>query len=286
MTVLHSQQTLMVDTPEGKKTMAYQLWQPLDHIPKRLVICVHGLTRNGRDFDFLARELAQQALVVCPDVLGRGDSERMFDAGLYGYPLYLQQMNQFLDFLSAEYSFQQCDWVGTSMGGLIGMMLAATSPSLNRLVLNDVGYFIPLAALQRIGAYVGQLKRFHSLAGVELYLRDIARSFGPLTDEQWHHLAAHGCEPIGYQLMLRYDPKIAAGFAQLEADVDLSSIWQQVTQPVLLLRGAESDLLSAETAQQMATREDVELVEFSRVGHAPMLMSDEQIAVVRNYLFP
>lgn len=294
MTVLHSQHTLMVDTPEGQKQMAYQCWKPLDHLPQHIVVCVHGLTRNGRDFDFLARELAQQALVICPDVLGRGDSERMQDAALYGYPLYLQQMTQLLAFLKAEYSPQQCDWVGTSMGGLIGMMLAASqSPlPLTRLVMNDVGYFIPMASLQRIAAYVGKPQAYRSVTEVELHLRDIARSFGPLTDEQWHHLALHSCEPQPGEengedtLILRYDPQIALAFSQLKGDVDLSPIWEQVRQPVLLLRGAESDLLLAETASAMAVQDNVEMVEFDGVGHAPMLMSDDQIQVVSRYLFP
>lgn len=289
MAILHSEYSLKITTPEGEKEMSYQLWQPMAQQPERVVVCVHGLTRNSRDFDFLARELAVDALVICPDVLGRGGSEYMKDSGHYGYPLYLQQMTQLLAFIQREYAPQRCDWVGTSMGGLIGMMLCATPAdqlplAIDHLVLNDVGYFIPLTALQRIGAYVGQSKKFHSLTEAELYLRDIAKPFGLLTDEQWRHLAKHSTQALGDQLTLRYDTGIAAAFNELNGDVDLSPIWSQVRQAVLLLRGQDSDLLLPETASKMAGQSNVTLVEFEGVGHAPMFMDAEQIHAVTQFL--
>ena len=289
MAISHSEHLLLIDTPEGQKNMAYQLWQPVDNAPERVVVCVHGLTRNGHDFDFLAPELASDAIVICPDVLGRGNSERMQDAAVYGYPLYLQQMIQLLAFIKSEYSPAQLDWVGTSMGGLIGMMLAATPAeqlplTIHRLVLNDVGYFIPFASLQRIGAYVGKQQRFNSLPEVEAYLRDIAKPFGPLTDEQWRHLALYGSEPSGGQLTLRYDTAIAQAFNDVHADIDLSPVWSLVQQPVLLTRGKDSDLLLAETAQLMAQQNNVTLLEFAGVGHAPMFMAADQIDAVKQFL--
>lgn len=289
MAILHSEHVLEVTTPEGKRSMAYQLWKPVQPLPRRVVICVHGLTRNSRDFDFLARELAADALVICPDVLGRGKSERMTDASLYGYPLYLQQMIQLLAFIRDEFSPEQLDWVGTSMGGLIGMMLAATPDeqlplTINRLVLNDVGYLIPAAALLRIAEYVGKQQNFSSLAAVELHLRDIAKPFGPLTDEQWRHLALYGSDQQGGSWVLRYDPAIAEVFNQIKGDIDLSAIWSLVGQSVLLTRGKDSDLLTEETANEMSQQSNVTLVEFDGVGHAPMFMSDNQIHSVKQFL--
>ena len=289
MAVLHSEHSLMITTPEGEKQMVYQLWQPIAQQPKRVVICVHGLTRNSRDFDFLARELAIDALVICPDVLGRGDSDYMDDSGHYGYPLYLQQMTQLLGFIQQEYAPQQCDWGGTSMGGLIGMMLCATPAdqlplTIDRLVLNDVGYFIPHKALLRIAMYVGRKKAFDSLTEAELYLRHIAKTFGLLSDEQWQHLAKHGTQASGDQLTLRYDTAIATAFNNVNGDIDLSPIWSQVQQAVLLVRGQESDLLLAQTAISMAEQDNVTLVEFEGVGHAPMFMDAEQINTVKHFI--
>lgn len=291
MAVLHSQQQLIVDTPEGDKTLAYQLWQPVAPEAKRLVVCVHGLTRNSRDFDFLARQLAADSLVVCPDIPGRGDSDWLSDGRHYGYPLYLQLMMQLLARLRQQFGLHHCDWVGTSMGGLIGMMLASQPQNplpLRRLVLNDVGYFLPFAALSRISEYVGRAPQFASLAAVELYLRDVGRPFGPLADEHWQHLARHGSTVVqseaGEYRQLKYDPAIARAFLELNGDVELDDIWQQVDIPVLLLRGAQSDLLLAETAALMAQKPGVRLVEFDAVGHAPMLMDAEQINVVAGFL--
>ena len=293
MAVLRSQHALTVSTPEGNKQLAYQLWQPMAKTPQQLIVCVHGLTRNSRDFDFLAQQLAADAWVVCPDIIGRGDSDWLDNSNLYGYPLYLSLMVQLLTELQQQFSVSECDWVGTSMGGLIGMMLSASDEPLplaiRQLVLNDVGHRIPFAALSRIGEYVGQSPRFASLDEAELYLRHIARSFGPLTAAQWRHLTQHSCQPQqddagGCYWQLKYDPGIARAFLDLNGDVDLSVVWQQVQQPVLLLRGEQSDLLLAETADEMASRPGVTLVQFSQVGHAPMLMDEEQIACVQSFL--
>lgn len=295
MTIDHCEQSLLIDTPEGQKSMAYQVWRGSHAQSRRVVVCVHGLTRNSRDFDFIAPQLADEALVVCPDVFGRGNSDRMRQAEHYGYPLYVQQMMQLLAHIQEEYAPDHVDWLGTSMGGLIGMMLAATPAKqmampLRRLVLNDVGYWIPYPSLQRIGAYVGQQQWFASVADVESYLRDIAKPFGPLTDEQWRHLARYSCEPEPQEkeqesarLTLRYDTAIADAFNAVHTDIDLSAIWQQVQQPVLLIRGADSDLLLPETARQMAQQPNVTLVEFAGIGHAPMLMANDQIAAVKPF---
>ena len=267
----------------GFHRLAYVEWGAAK--PDRTALCVHGLTRSGRDFDALAGALARDGLrVACPDVVGRGRSDRLADPAGYGYPQYLADMNALIARLDAP----QVDWIGTSMGGLIGMMLAAQpNTPLRRLVINDVGPFIPKAALARIGEYVGRDPRFADLAAAEAYLREIHAPFGALTDQQWRHLTEHSvaaAEGGGYRLA--YDPAIAAPFRDAEPeDVDLWALWDLIAIPVLVLRGAESDLLPAETAAEMAARGPrAEVAEIPGCGHAPALMDEHQIALVRDWL--
>jgi len=248
------------------------------------VLCVHGLTRNGRDFDMLAARLAETRTVACPDVVGRGQSDWLPDPALYGYPQYMADMTALIARLDAK----EVDWVGTSMGGLIGMMLAAqTASPIRRLVLNDVGPFIPAAALERIASYLGADPTFLAEDALEIYLRHIHAPFGPLTDAQWHHLAQHSARRRDDGMVgLAYDPGIAAVFTIGEiGDVDLWSLWDSVTCPVLVIRGESSDLLTPEVAGQMVERgHDVRLVEIADCGHAPALMDDGQIEIVRDWL--
>lgn len=265
----------------GFHRVAYTQWGR-DDAPA--VLCVHGLTRNGRDFDPLALALADRRRVACPDVVGRGKSGWLANPALYGYPQYCADMAA----LIARIGGDQVDWVGTSMGGLIGMTLAAQPNSpIRRLVINDVGPLISKVGLQRIADYVGKDPVFEDVAAVEAYLRFTLMGFGRLTDGQWRHLAEHSARqrPDGL-LGLAYDPGIAHAFtAQPMQDVDLWALWDRVTCPVLVLRGADSDLLTAETAEEMTRRgPGARIVEFPHTGHAPALMSEEQIAVVRSFL--
>lgn len=248
------------------------------------VVCAHGLTRNGRDFDMLATRLAEARHVVCPDMVGRGRSDWLPDPGLYGYPQYMSDMTAMIARLDAR----TVDWVGTSMGGLIGMMLAAqTGSPIRRLVLNDVGPFIPAAALERIGSYIGADPTFLANDALEVYLRHIHAPFGPLSDAHWRHLAEHSSRRRDDGMVgLAYDPGLAAVFTMGEiTDVDLWPMWQAVTCPVLVIRGEDSDLLTSEVAGQMVERgHDVRLVEIAGCGHAPALMDDGQIEIVRDWL--
>ena len=274
-------------SPAGFHRIAYTAFQP-EAGPKAAsgppVVCAHGLTRNGRDFDMLAARLAGSRRVACPDVVGRGRSDWLPDPGLYGYPQYLSDMAA----LIARLDTREVDWVGTSMGGLIGMMLASqTASPIRRLVLNDVGPFIPAAALQRIAAYLGADPTFLAEDALEVYLRHIHAPFGPLTDAQWRHLAQHSARKREDGMVgLAYDPGIAAVFTMGEiGDVDLWSVWETVACPVLVIRGESSDLLTPEVAGEMVERgHDVRLVEIAGCGHAPALMDDEQIAIVRDWL--
>jgi len=261
-------------------TLRWVEWGPLDGDP---VICVHGLTRTGRDFDVLATRLAARGhRVICPDVFGRGFSDWLPDGTLYAVPTYAAAFQQFLDALGRPY-----DWVGTSMGGLIGMALAAlpgTTP--RRMVLNDIGPFIPAPALARIADYLAIAQDFASLDEVETHLRLVHAPFGRLPDTAWRHLAETSARrtPAG-RLSLHYDPAIAAPMRTGPiADVDLWPVWDALTPPILILRGAESDLLDEATAARMAARSKTLLVNVAGCGHAPALMDHAQTAVIAEFL--
>lgn len=269
--------------PEGFRRMAYVEWG--DPTAKRLVICCHGLTRNGRDFDFLAQRLAGQGCrVICPDVLGRGLSDWLDDPMGYLYPYYVSDMAA----LIARSGAETVEWIGTSMGGLIGMMLAAQAKSpISLLVINDVGPMLPKAALQRIVDYVGLDPVWPTIEAAEASMRTSYAAFGPLTDAQWRHMAEHSVRTReDGQLSPAYDPQISAPLrAQPVADVELWPIWGAVRCPTLVLRGAESDLLLPATADIMKTTgPKAEVVEFAGIGHAPALMDQAQIDVVVEWL--
>lgn len=278
------QHTVQCLSPAGFHDMAYVEWG--DPANPRVLVCVHGLTRCGRDFDFLARAMADRYRVVCPDVVGRGRSAWLRDKSHYAIPQYCGDMVTLLARLNAV----TVHWLGTSMGGLIGMALAAQPDSpISRLVMNDVGPVITAASIARIGEYLGTAPRFASMEQAEGFVRFVSAPFGALTDAQWRHLTIHTMRPTadgGFELA--YDPGIAAPFRQAMGqgeDVLLWPIYDAVRCPTLLLRGAQSDLLTADTAQQMATRGPrAQVVEVAGVGHAPVLMDAGQIGVVRDFL--
>ncbi|HXM84622.1 MAG TPA: alpha/beta hydrolase [Stellaceae bacterium] len=249
------------------------------------VLCLHGLTRNGRDFDTLAEALASDFRVVCPDMAGRGRSQWLDDPMLYAYPLYLADMAA----LIAALGVQSLDLVGTSMGGNIGMLWAAQQGSpIRKLVMNDIGPLIAKQGLKRIRRYAGLDPSFEDLAALEAGLRKVFAAFGPLTDEVWRQMAEHSARhsPDG-RLGLAYDPKIAAPFKKgwFVRNIDLWQYYDAVTCPVLVLRGAESDILRAADAQAMTRRGPrARLIEFPGIGHAPSLTAPDQIKAVRDFL--
>jgi pimeloyl-ACP methyl ester carboxylesterase len=266
--------------------MRYVEWGDPD--AERVAILVHGLTRNGRDFDVLAQALIPEFRVMCPDVAGRGASDWLPAKEDYGYPQYCADMTALIARATAGGRPRRIYWIGTSMGGIIGMLLASRPNSpIQKLVVNDVGTLIPKAALERIGAYVGKDPRFRTLEEMEAAVRLVSAPFGPLTDAQWRHLTVTGAKQHGDGSWgFCYDPGIAVPFrAQALADVDLWQYWDAITCPTLLVRGAHSDVLLKDTAAAMTRRGPrPRLIEFDGVGHAPMLMADEQIQVVRKFL--
>lgn len=270
-------------SPRGLHRIAYLEWG--DARNPDVLICVHGLTRCARDFDDLARALASRYRVVCPDVAGRGDSDWLADPMLYGVPQYVSDMVT----LIARLDVPAVHWVGTSMGGLIGMALAAQMGTpIGKLVINDAGPVIARAALERIGTYVGLAPTFQSLKHAEQYVRAVSASFGPHSDAQWRFLteiAVRRNDDGSYRM--HYDPRIAEPFRNQmpEGDLELWALWDAVRCPTLVLRGERSDLLSRETCREMTARgPKAKVVEFPGVGHAPTLMREEQIAVLRDFL--
>jgi pimeloyl-ACP methyl ester carboxylesterase len=268
-------------SPAGFHRVRYLEWGAKDGRPT--VLCVHGLTRNAHDFDFLAERLSRRFRVISVDVVGRGGSDWLKDPANYTYAQYQADMNA----LIARLDVERVHWIGTSMGGLIGMFLAAMPDTpLASLFMNDVGPIIPKAALQRIADYVGLENRFSSLDALERNIRKVHAPFGPLTDEQWAHLVRHSHRrfPDGTYGMA-YDPAIVDNVKKGVADVDLWAFWDRIAIPTLVFRGAESDLLLAETAQEMTRRgPHARLVELPGIGHAPALMAEDQIALIESWL--
>lgn len=270
----------------GLRRTAY--WEWGDAANPRVLVCVHGLSRQARDFDTLARALCDDYRVVCVDVVGRGRSDWSANAADYQIAAYAADMVTLIARLQAS----TLHWLGTSMGGLIGIGLASLPHSpIDKLVLNDVGPTIQFAALERIGRYLGQPLRWSTQSAAADYLRTISAGFGPHTPEQWLALSRPMLVPDGGGFKLHYDPAIALSFKAITPEIAATgealawAAYDAVACPTLLLRGAESDLLTRETAQAMTLRgPKARWVEFEGVGHAPTLIAANQVAEVRQFL--
>lgn len=258
--------------PVSFHQISYLEWGEKGDLPP--IICVHGLTRNGHDFDVIARKLAKAGrYVICPDMAGRGKSDFLPEGKFYNYPQYITDCTMLL----AHLNIDKVQWVGTSMGGLIGMMMAAKENSpISDLVMNDIGAVIPANAMQRIADYVGLDLKFKDLAALQEYLRKAHADFGLLSEDDWHEMAVHG-HYVGEGakwLELSYDKAIGGAFkkGKLE-DVDLSNIWEMVDVPTLILHGENSDFLTVEIISKMLDnkKENCHKLEFKNCGHAPYL---------------
>ncbi len=270
-------------SPHGFHRVVYYEWG--DAANPRVVICVHGLGRNGRDFDVVAETLAPTHRVLAVDMPGRGMSDWMADPNDYIFPTYLATLTA----LIARSGAVDVDWIGTSMGGLLGIVLAAQPKTpVRRLVVNDVGPQLDAAALARIGSYIGQDPTFATYPEIEGYLREISAPFGPLSDEQWAYITRTNVrERADGRWGLAYDPGIAVPFRNTPAPPNLWPLWDAITCPTLVLRGAQSDLLSREVAGEMALRGPrPKVIEIAGVGHAPMLLSPDQYLPVVAFLRP
>ena len=263
--------------------MAYLEWG--DPRNDNVLVCVHGLTRCARDFDRFAQAMSDRYRVVCPDVAGRGDSERLADPMLYAVPQYVADMVTLIARLDAE----SVNWVGTSLGGLVGLALAAQPGApIKRLVLNDVGPVIAKAALERIATYLGQAPAFPSVEEAEKYVRAVSAPFGPHTESQWRFLTETWIRKDAEgKWRPHYDPRIADEYKRTlpAQDIELWYLYDAIRCPTMALRGAQSDLLSRQTAEAMARRgPKAKVVEIAGVGHAPTLLNPDQIGIVRDFL--
>jgi pimeloyl-ACP methyl ester carboxylesterase len=273
-------------SPAGLHRVAYVEWGDA-HNP-RVLICAHGLTRLGRDFDRLARALADHYRVICPDIVGRGRSDWLRDPMYYVVPQYVADMVTLIARLNA----QSVHWVGTSMGGLIGISLAGLADSpVSRLVINDVGPRLDAAALARIGSYLGKAVRFGSLDEAIDYVATVAAPFGLRTREEWREITEPALRSDGDGWVLHYDPLIAMPFSAVTpqsaaaGEAAMWSLYDTIACPTLITRGDRSDLLTRETAEEMTRRGPrARRVEFAGIGHAPMFFHDDQISVVRDFL--
>ncbi|MES2039482.1 MAG: alpha/beta hydrolase [Pseudomonadota bacterium] len=274
-------------SPTGLHAMSYKEWG--DPLNPKVLVCVHGVTRVAEDFDSLAVALCQEYRVVCPDVVGRGYSGRLRNPMHYQIPQYVSDMVSLLARLDAE----TVHWFGTSMGGLIGMSLASLPDNpIKKLVLNDVGPVLNPDALARIGDYIGQDVRFDSFDEAQAYIKAISISFGPHSQAQWEKLARdvlrqneQGQWVRHYDLGLAQPIKASTPELAAIAQTMLWAAYDAIQCPTLLVRGAESDLLTAESAQAMTQRGPcARLVEFAGVGHAPTFVQPEQIAVAVDFL--
>jgi pimeloyl-ACP methyl ester carboxylesterase len=270
-------------SPRGLHRISYLEWG--DPKNDRVLVCAHGLTRCARDFDTLAAAMQDRYRVVCPDVAGRGGSDWLSDPMLYQLPQYLSDMVT----LIARLDVETVHWVGTSMGGLIGMALAAQPDTpVRRFVINDAGPVVTKVSLERIATYVGIAPVFPTLEAAEQYVRAVSATFGPHGDAEWRFLTevvVRRNDDGSWRM--HYDPKLAEPFrAQMpEKDLELWPLWDAVRCPTLALRGALSDLLTKETCAQMAQRgPKAKVVEIPGVGHAPTLMHADQVAIVREFL--
>jgi pimeloyl-ACP methyl ester carboxylesterase len=278
-------------SPTGLHHMSYKEWG--DETNPNILICAHGVTRVGDDFDVMAREFSSHYRVICPDVVGRGRSGRLLDPQMYRIPQYVSDMVTLIARVTAHAEAPQVDWFGTSMGGLIGMALASLPGNpIRKLVLNDIGPTLDPAALLRIGDYIGQDLRFPDFEMAARFVREVSFSFGEHTEEQWTKLASDVLrQEADGQWVRHYDMGLAQPFTTATPDTakaDEAALWaayDAIGCPTLLVRGANSDLLSHATAVEMTQRgPHAQLVEIANVGHAPTFMHDDQIAIARTFL--
>ena len=270
-------------TPSGLHRLSYVEWG--DARNPKVLVCAHGLTRCARDFDFLARALMADYRVVCPDMPGRGESQWLRNPMEYAVPTYVADMVT----LIARLDVESVHWVGTSMGGLVGLALAALSDTpITRLVLNEAGPLVSAVSLERIGTYVGKAVPLPSIEVAEQYVRAVSAPFGPHTDAEWRFLTEHvvRANPDG-TLRMHYDPALAVPFnaQKPHQDIDLWPYYDMIRCPTLVIRGETSDLLTPQTLQAMTGRgPKAKAVELKGIGHAPTLIHDDQVALVRDFL--
>ena len=286
--------------PQGTHSMAYWSWG--EPSASHVVLCVHGLTRQGRDFDLLAQALIASAKaaklpavrVICPDVVGRGKSDWLKDPMGYQFAQYAGDMAVLLQSLNTQRAIERLDWVGTSMGGVIGMLLAAQPlpTPVRRLVLNDIGPVVSWSSILNMKNYVGQVGNFQTVQEAAHAMWQISKSFGPHTSEEWLSLSQNMVRRLeDGTFTLHYDPAIGVpvrSVTQAQAEAGEAALWQVydlIQCKTLLIHGAQSELLSLGVVQEMQQRGPrVQVATVLGVGHAPTLTHEDQIDIVREFL--
>lgn len=266
--------------------LAYTEWGNADN--PNMLICVHGLSRNSRDFDYLANSLASDFHVICPDIVGRGRSSWLSNPLGYDIPHYIID----IQILLKKFQPKKLSWIGTSMGGLIGMGLAAANPILiHKMVLNDIGPFVDHTALIEVAKYIGHCPRFSSLEEAEKYCRQTYQSFGIVHDDDWRYFTKHSftTDEEGY-FIRAFDPAVGKHFTESiknneKQDIDLWAIWKQITCPTFCIHGTFSTILTQETLTKMKeSGPPITILEIPNTGHAPALMDENQIKYTQQWL--
>lgn len=273
----------------GTHTIA--CWQWGSEKNPRVAVCIHGLARNARDFDFLATALSDEFRVLAIDMPGRGKSEWLTDPSWYNPTTYSADILHVLRTLKIE----RVDWIGTSMGGIVAMFLASQPLGLiKKLVLNDIGPYLPAPALMNIAAYVskGGEKVFASFDEAEVFLKETYQAkWGLYSPQLWKHFAKHSLRQEENSWRLHYDPAITAGFKDEKGNIkplesmDLWELWEKITCSVFLIRGERSEVLTCETTEKMrATCQINHFMECKECAHAPSLMEKKHINAIKNWL--
>jgi pimeloyl-ACP methyl ester carboxylesterase len=282
MTLNPKQRYFLSASHEGFKKIAYVEWgKPT---AKRTFICVHGMTRNGRDFDYLAKALVKtyDCRVVCPDLIGRGMSDWFEDASRYKFAQYIADMNA----LIARLDVEDVEWIGTSLGGMIGIVVAAMPNSpIKRLIVNDVGPHVPRFALLRIAKYIKKCPELDTLQQVEVELRERYAPFGTLSDKHWAHIVKYGHKKLDNgKFIFNYDPRIVNIFWILIGS-NIWSSWDSLTCPVMVIHGENSDILTNKTLEKMRILQPkTHIYSVADTGHAPALMADDQVQAIVDWV--
>ncbi|WP_136681360.1 alpha/beta hydrolase [Neptunomonas sp. XY-337] len=268
--------------PTGFHRIAYREWGSQDN--ERVLVCVHGLARNGRDFDEIAKVLSREYRVICPDMVGRGESDWLPSAAAahYAIPQYVSDMTALL----ARLNVTSVDWLGTSMGGIIGMAMAALPQSpIRKLILNDIGAFVSKEALAHIGDYLVP-KYFADLSEAKAFMQQTYPGLSKISAQSWDTLVQYGFRETEQGWTQHYDPTIGdITRAAASEDVDLWAIWRAIQCPQLLIWGDQSDVLTEPTVTQMCNENpQLDLYRVAGVPHVPSLMETDQISHVCEWL--
>ncbi|WP_044194120.1 alpha/beta fold hydrolase [Ehrlichia japonica] len=278
--------TLNISNLQEKFTMYYHYF---NSVSNNYLICVHGITRNSRDFDYLANNLSSDYKIICPDIVGRGKSSWLEDHKLYNYSTYCKSIIYLLRHLKID----KVDFLGTSMGGIIGMYLAAYFPDLiNKLIINDIGPAITVSALNKISKHININPIFNTITEAEVYIKKLLCNFGIEQEDHWQHIIKHSIiQNSNNTYSLTADPKIGIAFDEEINNIKdtdtwtIWDVWEKIQSRILVIRGGLSNILMQTTLNKMMlSKQYIDSIEYPNIGHAPALMDNYQIQDIKNWL--